>query len=152
MDLNAEQVDVLNYLGYSWLTRGKNMKRAANLIFTAFRQRPLDAAIMDSMAWVYYHTHQYDEARQLLEKSLSMQSDDPIIHEHLGDVYWQMRHYTEAEFEWQHAVELSTITSDKARLNKKLSDGLSDHVPYIDASIISAATSSGEEHPVAKGF
>ena len=152
MDLNAEQVDVLNYLGYSWLTRGKNMKRAANLIFTAFRQRPLDAAIMDSMAWVYYHTHQSDEARQLLEKSRSMQSDDPIIHEHLGDVYWQMRHYTEAEFEWQHAVELSTITSDKARLNKKLSDGLSDHVPYIDDSIISAATSSGEEHPVAKGF
>jgi tetratricopeptide (TPR) repeat protein len=135
LELNEQQVDVLNYLGYSWLERGINLSRVTPLIQAAYRQRPLDPAIMDSMAWLLYHMRLYREAQVLLERALSMQSDDPVIHEHLGDVYWQLGQCIEARFEWEHAESLITEQKDVERLHQKQQSGVIHEVPKIDPKV-----------------
>jgi tetratricopeptide (TPR) repeat protein len=130
--LNPDQVDVLNYLGYSWLERKESMDKAAKLIRKAYQQRPTDIAIMDSMAWLLYHMRRFPEAERLLERIVSMQSDDPLIYEHLGDVYWQLKRPVQARFEWTHALSLTKKEEDTKRLEKKMEKGVTEEIPWME--------------------
>ncbi|MEP6208800.1 MAG: tetratricopeptide repeat protein, partial [Nitratireductor sp.] len=62
LDLAPEQPYVMNYLGYSWVEQGLNLKEAQTLIERAVQQRPDDGYIVDSLGWVLYRTGQHKEA------------------------------------------------------------------------------------------
>jgi hypothetical protein len=51
---------------------------------------------------------------------------DPIIGEHLGDVYWKVGRKLEAKFQWQHAKDNKPEPDDLKRIEGKLSSGLPD--------------------------
>ena len=54
LEYEPEQPYVLNYLGYSWVERGKNLDQAQAMIERAVQQRQNDGYIVDSMGWVLY--------------------------------------------------------------------------------------------------
>ena len=61
LQLNPEEASVLNYLGYSWLDRGKNVTEARRMIELAVSKKPQDGYIIDSLGWAMFLMGEYDE-------------------------------------------------------------------------------------------
>ena len=43
------------------------------------------------MGWVHFRLGRFDEARKELERAASLTGSDPVVCEHLGDVYKQLQ-------------------------------------------------------------
>lgn len=124
LQLNPEQAQVLNYLGYSWLDRGKNVAEARRMIEMAVSMRPEDGYIVDSLGWAMFLMGEYDDAVIQLERAVTLNTSDPTINEHLGDAYWKVGRETEARFQWRRALSLEPDAEQEALLRTKLQRGL----------------------------
>ncbi len=126
LDLQPEQANVLNYLGYSWIDQGINLDDAMKMIRKAVDQRPDDGYIVDSLGWAYFRIGDYDNAVKTLERAIDLKPEDPTINDHLGDAYWRVGRTLEARFQWQHARDLKPDPEDIPKIEAKLRDGLPD--------------------------
>jgi tetratricopeptide (TPR) repeat protein len=126
LELNAEQPLVLNYLGYSWVDRGKNLERAQKMIVKAVELRPRDGYIADSLGWVYYKVGKYERAVKELDRAVELLPADPIINDHLGDAFWRVGRHREAKFQWQRVLGLKPKPELETQIKTKLKVGLKD--------------------------
>jgi tetratricopeptide (TPR) repeat protein len=81
----------LNFLGYLLADHNRNLEEAVNLIRRALEAEPNNGAFLDSLGWAFYRLGRLSDARAQLEKALTLSGGDPVIHEHLGDVYKDMQ-------------------------------------------------------------
>ena len=66
-----------------------------------------NAAYVDSLGWVLFRRGKIEEARKELERAVKLDEEgDPVIFDHLGDVYLRLRMRPEASRAWQRALEL----------------------------------------------
>ena len=124
LDLNPNQPQVLNYLGYSWVDKGMNLTRALDMIQKAVQASPNDGYIIDSLGWAYYRLGRYSDAVTQLEQAATLRPNDPEINDHLGDAYWKVGRKLEAKFQWKIAASVDTIGNVKKRTIPKLANGL----------------------------
>ena len=80
----------LNFLGYLLADHNRKLSEAVGLIQQALAIDPNNGAYLDSLGWAYYRLGRLSDARVQLERAILL-ADDPVIHEHLGDVYKGMR-------------------------------------------------------------
>jgi tetratricopeptide (TPR) repeat protein len=126
LKLSPEQPELLNYLGYSWVDRGRNIPEALTMLEKARSLRPYDGYIVDSVGWAYYQLGRYDEAATTLEAAVLLVPGDSTINDHLGDALWRAGKRIEARFQWNHAITFSDSDTDKAAIERKLKSGLSE--------------------------
>lgn len=124
LELEPNQPNVLNYLGYSFLELGHNYDEALSMIERAVKERPNDGAIVDSYGWALYRLGRYEEAVEPMERAASLLAVDPVINDHLGDVLWAVGRVTEAEFQWRRALSFDPEEEEAARIRRKLEVGL----------------------------
>ena len=124
LDLSANQPEVLNYLGYSWVDQGINLDQGMDMIRKAVELRPRSGFIVDSLGWAHYRLGQFDDAVRELEKAVQLMPQDPTINDHLGDAYWQVGRKLEATFQWNIALATKTPPDDPEAIKKKLKEGL----------------------------
>ncbi|TFL19893.1 tetratricopeptide repeat protein [Jannaschia formosa] len=124
LELNADQPQVLNYLGYGLVERREKLDEALDMIERAVAARPDDGYITDSLAWVYYRLGRFEEAVEPMERAADLEPLDPIVNDHLGDVLWMVGRKREAEFQWQRALSLDPEEEDATRIRRKLEVGL----------------------------
>lgn len=129
LELNPEQPQVLNYLGYSLVEKRSKLPEALNMIERAAAARPDSGYIIDSLGWVLYRLGRYDEAVEPMERASELEAVDPIVNDHLGDVYWAVGRKLEARFQWRRALSFITDDTplsdvDPQRIRRKLEVGL----------------------------
>jgi tetratricopeptide (TPR) repeat protein len=129
LELNPDQPQVLNYLGYSWVDQGINLEKGIKMIRRAVELRPNDGYIVDSLGWAQYRLGNYQEASDAMERAIELKPEDPVINDHLGDVYWKVGRQLEAHFQWRHARDNKPEPDDLARIEDKLKNGLKDEQP-----------------------
>jgi tetratricopeptide (TPR) repeat protein len=110
-----------NNLGYLLAEQGKNLHEAEDLIRRALeldrehkRKRRLGAediqdtaAYVDSLGWVLFQTGRFPEALSELLRAASLpDGNDPVIWDHLGDVYLRLKQAVKAQESWTRAVSL----------------------------------------------
>lgn len=112
-----------NDLGYFWADQGKNLEEAERLIRKALdldeQQRRTgsaggaevdqeNAAYLDSLGWVLFRRGQVEAARTWLEKAAGLPGgeDDPLVWDHLGDVYTRLEQTERAQSAWRKALVL----------------------------------------------
>jgi tetratricopeptide (TPR) repeat protein len=114
-----------NDLGYLWADQSKKLDEAEKRIRRALeldrRQRSglkstsvgLDgdrdnAAYVDSLGWVLFRRGDWDGARRELERASSLPNgdDDPVVWDHLGDVYFRLKEVEKAGNAWRTALSL----------------------------------------------
>jgi len=120
---------VLNYLGYSWVERGKNLDQAQAMIERAVQQRQNDGYIVDSMGWVLYRLGKYEDAVKHLERAVQLRPQDPVINDHLGDAYWRVGRQHEARFQWHRALSFKPEDKEKSKIEVKLDKGMGPAEP-----------------------
>ena len=125
LELSPDDVETLNYLGYTWVDRGENLKMAFDMIRKAVAAEPESGAIVDSLGWAHYKLGEYQEAKVNLEKAVVLSPSSATIIDHLGDVYWKLGRKREARFQWQRALEFEPTDKEKVDIDLKLKSGLS---------------------------
>lgn len=129
LELNPDQPQVLNYLGYSLVERREKLDEALDMIERAVAARPDSGYIVDSLGWVLFRLGRYDEAVEHMERAVALMPVDPVVNDHLGDVYWAVGRDREAEFQWKRALsfidpEEIDGEADPERIRRKLEVGL----------------------------
>ena len=122
--LAPDQPMVLNYLGYSWVDQGTNLKQGLSLIEKAVGLRPDDGYIVDSLGWALFRLGDFKEAAKYLERAVELRPDDPTLNDHLGDALWRVGRETEARFQWDQALSLKPEAEDVDKIKAKLEKGL----------------------------
>lgn len=137
LKLSPDQPLVLNYLGYSWVDQGVNLKRAMDLIRKAVKLKPNDGYFVDSLGWAHYRLGNFQKAVQHLEHSVELRPDDPVINDHLGDAYWRVKRFLEAKYQWSQALTLEPEPEDEVKIRQKLKSGLDSPKKRVVASAAS---------------
>ena len=129
---NPNNAQALNYIGYTWAERGENLDEAEVLIRRALEQRPNDGYITDSLGWVYYmralpllasneeQGRSYlEEARQQLYRAVELTGGDPVVSEHIGDVYRMLDEKERALEYYDEAVRMKHRPDEQPHLLDK---------------------------------
>lgn len=149
LELNPDQPQVLNYLGYSLVEKQIKLDEALDMIERAAAARPDSGYIMDSLGWVLYRLGRYDEAVGHMERAAELMPVDPIVNDHLGDVYWAVGRKTEARFQWRRALSFVVYGTtaeevDGDRIRRKLEVGLDQVLAEEGAEPLQVANDSGD--------
>lgn len=122
--LYPDQPLILNYLGYSWIDQGRNLKQGMAHIEKAVALKPDDGYIVDSLGWAHYMQGNFADAVRYLERAVELKPDDPVLNDHLGDALWRVGREREARYQWDQALSLKPEPDDEAKIKKKLETGL----------------------------
>lgn len=86
MELDGENSNALNSLGYVLADTGRDIRRAVECCRKAIRRQPRNPAYLDSLGWAYFKLGNIDEARTTLRAALEAAPGNKDIASHLREV------------------------------------------------------------------
>jgi len=129
LELDPEHADALNYLGYSYADRGINVEEAVSLTQRAVALKPHNGYYVDSLAWAFYKVGRIEEALEMMQRAVALVSDDPVIYEHLGEIFLLREEREKAREAWMHSLQLDS-TNDA--LKQRFRDtGFGEPIPTL---------------------
>ena len=66
----------------------------------------------------------FSEALRHIQRGVSLQPDDPVLNDHLGDVLWKLGQRSEARAKWEKALTLNPEPADAEKIRSKVQAGL----------------------------
>lgn len=103
---DPDHADALNYLGYSYADRGINGQEAVALTQRAVALKPDNGYYIDSLGWALFKVGRVDEALHTIQRAANLVKDDPVIFEHLGEIYLTQEHHEQAKDAWIRSLTL----------------------------------------------
>ncbi len=113
--------NALNALGYTLADRGLRIDEAQKYIERAYKLKPNDPAVMDSMGWIQFRKGNYAKAENYLRKALDLM-DDAEIMGHLGELLWAQGNHEEARNLLKEAMDRHSKDSYIQKLIKQFSE------------------------------
>lgn len=108
LEVNPDNPQVNNDLGYLWADQGKNLQQSEKMIRKALEAEPENGAYLDSLGWVLFKLEKYEEAIPLLEQATQKSiGGDATVWDHLGDALLKVMRTEKAIEAWQTAVKHS---------------------------------------------
>lgn len=104
LQISPKHGQTLNSLGYLYAEEGKNLDEAEGMLKKALAAEPENGAYLDSIGWVYFKKKDYKKAEDYLKKAIGFQ-EDPVIYEHLGDLYLALNNKEEALKFYKKGIE-----------------------------------------------
>ena len=117
LEIDPNHADALNSLGYLYAEEGINLDKAEIMLKKALSLSPDNPAYLDSLGWVYFKRKEYTRAEEYLKRAIS-NNKDPVIYEHLGDLYIQLNDTKNAVDYYKKGLELNP---ESKSLKEKLS-------------------------------
>jgi tetratricopeptide (TPR) repeat protein len=129
LELDPEHADALNYLGYSYADRSINVEEAVSLTQQAVKLKPHNGYYVDSLAWALYKVGRIEEALEMMQRAVALVPDDPVIYEHLGEIFLLREEHEKARDAWIHSLQLD---STNEALKQRFRDtGFGEPVPTL---------------------
>lgn len=118
LGIDPHHAPTLNSLGYIYVEDGINLDEAEGMIREALAKDPENGAYLDSMGWAYFKKGNFKEAETYLKKAIGFVKD-PVIYEHLGDLYSKLENLKEAVYYYQEGLKYFPDNKNlKEKLNK----------------------------------
>ena len=111
---NPQHDGSLNSLSYLYAEDNAHLDEALDLIERALKVDPNNGAYQDTKGWIYYKKEEYKKALDSL-KAADLALSDPVIKDHLGDVYAKLNLTEEAVKYWEASIELRPHQEDIMR-------------------------------------
>ncbi len=105
LEINPDNSGALNYLGYMLADRNERVQEAHGMITRALELDPNNGAYLDSLGWASFRLGKLEEAESTLRAAIARVSRDPIVHDHLGDVYMKQGKLKEAIGQWERSLK-----------------------------------------------
>jgi Flp pilus assembly protein TadD len=107
LELDPDNPEILNFLGYLYADEGVKLDEAQELIEKALDLDPDNPFYLDSLGWVYYRKGDAGRAIELIRRAIFlMDADDAVLRDHLGDAYMLSGNADRAVAEWKRAQRL----------------------------------------------
>ena len=127
LEIQPNSAIALNNLGYMLVDKTTRFADALKYIRKAVELEPTNGAYLDSLGWVYFKMGQYESAEDNMVKAVQHSSNDPAVHDHLGDLYEKTGRIHLAAEQWQISVDeyaksnsADAEPGDVAKVQKKL--------------------------------
>lgn len=134
MEVDPEDIQMNNDLGYLWADQGKNLEQAEKMIRKAVAAEPDNGAYLDSLGWVLFKLGRYEEAIGPIEQAVKKNTGgDNTLWDHLGDVQLKLKQVDKAVESWRKS--LKSTEEDKfgdPQLLERLRDKLKQYAPQAD--------------------
>jgi tetratricopeptide (TPR) repeat protein len=98
--------------------RGIKLDESITVIQRALAIEPTNGYFLDSLGWAYFQKGLYAKALAELNKAIEEVPDDPVIQEHLGDIYFRLSRIHEAEAAWEKSLELKADPAVERKLQQ----------------------------------
>jgi tetratricopeptide (TPR) repeat protein len=116
LSLQPDHAGALNSLAYIYAQEGVNLDEALKMVKTAIDLDPVNGAYYDTLGWVLHKQGLNSESLMALEKALQYASD-PVIYEHMGDVYKASNDPAMARKYWLKSLNMD---SQQSAVSQKL--------------------------------
>jgi tetratricopeptide (TPR) repeat protein len=118
--LDPDNATMLNNYGYSLADRNIQIDRAFEMARKAVAAQPDNTSFLDTIGWVYFRMGDYKEAEKYITRAIDKGEVNPVVHEHLGDVYYKMKDVERAIEQWKIALKMD---ENNASLKEKIARG-----------------------------
>ena len=106
---DPENINVLNNYAYFMALEDRDLDKALRMSSKTLEAEPLSATYLDTYAWILFRMKKYKEALGYMEKALRyLDTDNPEIYEHYGDVLYMCGEQDKALENWHKAVQLNS--------------------------------------------
>ena len=126
--LDPDHADALNYIGYTYADQGIRLDEAEAMIKKALSLKPENGYIIDSLGWVYFRKGLLEDALFELQRAAALIPDDPVVLEHLGDIYQELNDPVTALDYYKKALEKKD--EDREAIKEKI-EALLEKFPEI---------------------
>ncbi|MDR1695996.1 MAG: tetratricopeptide repeat protein [Endomicrobium sp.] len=116
LEIDPDHTRALNYLGYMYADRDIKHEEAERYLTRALTLEPQNGAYQDSLGWLYYRQGKYESAAQVL-LSASTLTRDPLVYDHLGDVYVALGRIGDAWVAYALSYDIKADKNVKKKLN-----------------------------------
>src|SRR6201999_460870 len=118
LQLEPNNPEALNYLGYMWAEHDLKLDQAKDYIAKALKSDPKSAAYLDSMAWVLFKLHQPKPALDYALKAIQFsEEEDSTVYDHLGDIYGALGQKDKAREAWNKSFSLEASDSVRKKID-----------------------------------
>lgn len=115
---DPDNINVLNNYAYYMALDNRDLKRALSMSAKTLEAEPFSATYLDTYAWILFRMKRYNEALVYMEKALRyLDTDNPEIYEHYGDVLFMCGEKDKAIENWHKAARLN---SNSPTLERKI--------------------------------
>jgi tetratricopeptide (TPR) repeat protein len=122
LEKSPEDAAVMNYLGYMLVENNLKLEDAGEFLEKAVSLDPYNSAYQDSLGWLYFKLGRYEDARKHLLMADRIQKSDPVILEHLGDLYAKMGFVETAMDYYNRSIKVADSLDESKKIQKKLKD------------------------------
>ena len=118
---DPENINVLNNYAYYLSVDNRDLERALKMSAKTLEAEPLNATYLDTYAWILFKMKKYGDALVYIEKALRyIETDNPEIYEHYGDVLYMCGENEKALENWHKAFRFN---SSSRTLEQKIRQG-----------------------------
>lgn len=142
--LDPHHADAMNYLGYSYAERGVKIEEAIALTKQAVALRPTNGYYVDSLAWAFFKKGLLSEALTEMKRAVALVGDDPVIYEHLGEIYLKQQHLSDGREALLHSLELDPSNDKLMQRFRELGLGDPDKEDRIRQALRRVSDRKGE--------
>jgi tetratricopeptide (TPR) repeat protein len=131
---HPNHIQTLNHLAYMLAESNTRLEFALNLINTALRKEPKNGFYLDTLGWIQFKLKMNKEAEKSFSSALASEPNEPVIHEHIGELKLSIGDYSAAlkHFEaaqalfnkhpvWRIEADVEWSTS-KERVKKRIEE------------------------------
>jgi tetratricopeptide (TPR) repeat protein len=122
---DPQHAGALNYLGYMLADLGIRLDEAIDYVQKALAIEPENGAFLDSLGWAYFKLNDLENAEKYLLQADQRIKDDPVVYDHLGDLYYKTGDFQKAHNFWSQSIKIGTEQEEIQKVQKKL-DKLQD--------------------------
>ena len=143
LELDPQHADALNYLGYSYADRGVHVEQALELTQRAVALKPDNGYYVDSLGWALFKVGRLQEALEEILHAAELVKDDPVIFEHLGEIYLLQNDRARAKESWIRSIQLDPANHKLAERFREVGFGeppVVEGAPTAEKSQISQHT------------
>lgn len=107
---------ILNFTAYVMALGSTNLHLAEKLVTEALAHDESNGAYVDTLGWIYFKQGKVEQALIKVLRAWELEGDDPVIMQHLGDIYHKLGQPAKAREMWTQSLQLDA--DNKSILHK----------------------------------
>ncbi len=110
--------EMLNYAAYLLALLGERLDLAEKLVMRAIEKDKENGAYIDTLGWINFKKGNTQNALENTLKARKNVGDDPVISDHLGDIYFELGQPDKAKEMWMKSLDFdANNTNVKIKIN-----------------------------------
>jgi tetratricopeptide (TPR) repeat protein len=122
LSIDKEFAPAANNLAWTLIEGGGNIDEALGYAQSAKQKMPKNAAVMDTLGWIYYLKGSTLSAVAELQDAVQVEGNNALIHYHLGVAYHKNNQLDRAKESLEKALALSQVFKDAEKARNLLKE------------------------------